>query len=368
MRLRVIHLTGCLDLGGQEKLLVEFAKHADRDRYDLRFVSLGTRGVLAAELEAQGWPVTALGLGTGLRPRLPLQLAKMLRRWHADIVHTHNERPLLYGGAAACLARVPRVIHTKHGRGTYNSRRQVFLTALAARLTNRFVCVSDDCASLALAQGVPVERITALHNGIDTACFTFMGPCVDGPAVIVARLCADKDLATLLQAVKLVVRTEPTFRLQIAGDGPLRADLIRLVEHLDLAKQVQFLGVIRDVPALLRQASMYVLSSISEGVSLTILEAMACGLPVVATNVGGTPEAVADGATGVLVAPRNPESLALALLRLYRDPVAARRMGEAGRLRVQEHFDVRKMVARYERLYDGSTVQAARGHAVAIRA
>ena len=94
-RLRVVHVTGCLEVGGQEKLLVEFAKHADRDRYDLRFVSLDSRGTLAADLEAQSWPVTALDCTPGLHPRLPWRLAKLFRAWQTDIVHTHNERPLL---------------------------------------------------------------------------------------------------------------------------------------------------------------------------------------------------------------------------------------------------------------------------------
>src|SRR2546425_6855301 len=152
-RLRVVHITGCLDMGGQEKLLVEFAKHANRDRFELRFVSLGTRGILADELEAQGSPVTALDIGPGVDLRLPWRLARLFRGWKADVIHTHNDRPLLYAAPAARLARVGCVLHTKHGRGSGNSRRQNFLAALTARLTDRFVCVSDDCARLAMKQG-----------------------------------------------------------------------------------------------------------------------------------------------------------------------------------------------------------------------
>jgi glycosyltransferase involved in cell wall biosynthesis len=156
----------------------------------------------------------------------------------------------------------------------------------------------------------------------------------------------------------LVVKEAPGFQLQIAGDGPLREELTALSKKLSLDSHVQFLGMVRDVPALLQRASLYVLSSISEGVSLTILEAMARGLPIVATRVGGTPEAVRDGANGLLVPPGDPRSLAVSLLRLWRDDTLARRLGEAGRLRVLEHFDVRRMVARYEQVYRGATVQA----------
>lgn len=350
-RLRIVHVTGCLDIGGQEKLLVEFARHADRDRFDLRFVSLGTRGVLAAELEALGWPVTALDLVPGFHWRLPMRFAKLLRGWNADLVHTHNDRPLIYAAPAARLARIAGVVHTRHGRGTGNSRRQNVLAALAARLTDHFVCVSDDCAELAIAQGIPRGRLCTLHNGIDTERFSFAGPNPHGPAVIVARLCEDKDLATLLHAVSRVVPHAPDFRLALAGDGPLREGLQELARTLGIADHVQFLGAVRDVPALLKSARLFVLSSVSEGVPLTLLEAMATGLPTIATRVGGIPEVVVEDVTSVLVRPRDPQALADALLRLYRDPDLGRTIGAAARQHVEDHFDIRTMVQHYEQLY-----------------
>ena len=250
-RLRVVHLTGCLDMGGQEKLLVEFAKHADRDRFELRFVSLSTRGDLADDLEGHGWPVETLQLEPGLHPCVPFRLAKLLRTWQADIVHTHNERPLIYAAPAARLARVAHVIHTKHGRGVGNTRRQNLLVALTARLTDHFIGVSEDCAQLAITKGVPAKRVCTLHNGIDTRQFAYAGSNPTGPAVIVARLCAEKDHATLLHAVALVIRDAPDFRLQIAGDGPCLAELRQLADGLGLADHVTFLGLVRDVPAAL---------------------------------------------------------------------------------------------------------------------
>jgi glycosyltransferase involved in cell wall biosynthesis len=352
-RLRVVHVTGCLDMGGQEKLLVEFAKHADRDRFELRFVSLSTRGELADDLETQGWPVETLGLAPGLHPGLPLRLAKLLRRRQTDVVHTHNERPLVYAAPAARLAGVKQVIHTKHGRGQGNTRRQNLLLAFAARLTNRFVAVSDDCALQAIEQDVPARRVQTVQNGIDTNEFACTGSDPAGPTVIVARLCQEKDHGTLLHAAALVIADAPDFRLAIAGDGPGLAEASALTERLGLTNHVVFLGLVRDVPALLKKARLFVLSSISEGIALTLLEAMASGLPVVATRVGGTPEVVQDGVTGLLVPPRNPSALAAALLRLHRDHPLAIRLGGAGRKLVEERFDVRRMVGRYEQLYLG---------------
>jgi sugar transferase (PEP-CTERM/EpsH1 system associated) len=352
-RLRVVHVTGCLNIGGQEKLLVEFARHADRDRFDLAFVSLEQRGALADEIESLGWPVVALEASTGFHPGLSLKLAREFRHLRADVVHTHNDRPLIYGAPAARLARVPVAIHTKHGRAGGNSPRQRMLIRCAARLCDAFVCVSEDCRMLAEQQGVPRNRLRTFWNGIDTQRFSFQTPSSDGPAVIVGRLCPEKDMGTLLHAMKHLVASAPGFRLRIAGDGPCRAELERLTDELGLRGQVTFLGMVRDVPALLRQASMYVLSSISEGVSLTLLEAMATGLPVVATRVGGTPEVITDGETGLLVPAQDPRALADAMRRVHQDSALSSRLGANGRASVEQNFDIRAMVSCYEALYSG---------------
>lgn len=354
-KIRVAHVTFGLDVGGLEKLLVEFARHADRERFDLNFVSLGHAGAVAEEIEAAGWPVTALGVPTGLRPGLVFRLARLLRRRRTDVVHTHDDRPHLYGTLAGRLAGVRRIIHTRHGQGHHRRRRQSALVNLAAAWVDRFVCVSHDSARLAVRQGVPARKVCTVWNGIDLERFPFTGPRADGPAVIVARLSPEKDHATLLRAAALVVRRDPSFRLEVAGDGPCREDLHRLAAELGLAGHVRFLGSVRDVPALLARAGLFVLSSLSEGVSLTLLEAMAAGLPVVATRVGGNPEVVAAD-TGLLVRPADPEALAGALLRLGSAPDECRRLGAAGRARVERHFDVRGMVAAYERMYQGSNI------------
>lgn len=338
-------------MGGLEKLLVEFARHADRDRFALHFVSLGDRGALAEDIEAEGWPVTALGAAAGLRPGLALRLARLLRRERIDIVHTHDDRPHLYGTLAGRLAGVGRVIHTRHGRSPNLSRRQAALVGLAAAWVDRFVCVSHDSARLAVRQGVPARKITTIWNGIDLARFHRTGPRPDGPAVIVARLSPEKDHATLLRAAALAMRADPSFRLEVAGDGPCRAELMQLATQLGLEGTVRFLGQVRDIPGLLARASLFVLSSLSEGVSLTLLEAMACGLPIVATRVGGNPEVVVDGITGLLVPAAQPPALAEALLRIWRGLKEGRQMGQDGRSRVEQHFDVRGMVAAYERMY-----------------
>jgi glycosyltransferase involved in cell wall biosynthesis len=354
-RLRIAHVTWCLDLGGLEKLLVEFGRHADRTRFDLHFVSLTTRGVLAADLERLGWPVTALEEPGGLQPGLVLRLAQLFRGIRADVVHTHDDRPLLYGAAAARLARVPRVVHTRHGQMARNSRRRVLLFRLAAGLADRVACVSDDATSMAVREGVSPRRVLTIRNGIDLKRFAPTGPAPGGPVVTVARLSPEKDVATLVRAAAVAVRIMPSFRLEVAGDGACMPELRRLTAELRLAEHVRFHGGVRDIPAFLGRAALFALSSAEEGISLALLEAMARGLPTVATRVGGNPEVVRDGETGLLVPPRDPDALARAMLRVLGDPEAARKLGEVGRQRVETHFDVRCTVAAYERAYLGDS-------------
>ena len=152
--LRVAHVTFGLDVGGQEKLLVEFARLADRQGFALRFVSVGSRGVLAQDIEGFGWPVTALGAASGLRPSLIVDLARFFRRWWPDVVHTHDERALFYAGPAAWATRVPRLIHTRHGRNFHSTPRQITIGRQLARLVDRYVCVSDDVQAQCVAEGI----------------------------------------------------------------------------------------------------------------------------------------------------------------------------------------------------------------------
>ncbi len=229
--------------------------------------------------------------------------------------------------------------------------RQTGLVRWAARLTDRFVCVSADAARQAVRHGISPRIVRTIHNGIDLARFDPPAIREGGPVVTVARLSPEKDVANLLRAAALAVAEDRSFRLEIAGDGPCMADLRRMASDLHLDGVVHFHGQIREVPALLARAGLFVLPSLTEGVSLTLLEAMASGLAVVATRVGGNPEVVVDGETGLLTPRGDAAALAQALLRLRRDDVERRCMEIAGRRRVENAFDVRRMTAAYEALY-----------------
>lgn len=353
-RLRVLHVAQQLQIGGMEKLLVEFARHVDRQRFDLHFLSLSSRGGVAEEIAACGWPVTALDEPNGLRPGLVWRLARIFHREHVDVVHTHNIKPHLYSVPAARLAAVPAVIQTRHGQSYQASWRRITAFRLATLFTDHVVCVSQDSRQRSARLGIARRKLCTVWNGIDIARFPYQGPCAGGPVVTVARLSPEKDMQTLIRAAAIAVARIPSFRLEVAGDGPCFAELEQLAAALGVRGQVRLLGKVEDVPGLLARASLFVLPSLTEGISLTLLEAMAAGLPVVATAVGGTPEVVLEGKTGWLVTPGDAEALAARMCGVLESPALGLAMGRCGHDRVEQHFDVRRMVRQYEDLYQQS--------------
>lgn len=340
-----------LEIGGMEKLLVEFARLADRGQYELHFVSLTDRGILADEVEAHGWTVHGLEKRPGIRFGITWKLVKLFRQLRVDVVHSHSAPACIYGVSAARLARIPVSVNTRHGPRPELGSRQDRLYAYTARFADRIVGVSKDVASIIVRGGVPRNRVTTIWNGIDIEKYAFSGPAPGGPAVVVGRLSPEKNVETLLRSLPEVIKWVPAFRLQIIGDGPSRANLELLARHLNIGKHVDFIGQSSDVPGRLREASMLVLPSWTEGISLALLEAMAIGLPVIASRVGGNPEVIARDEMGLLVSPRDAAGMAEAIVRVASDGALANGLGQEARRRVERAFNIRNMIRAYEQLY-----------------
>jgi glycosyltransferase involved in cell wall biosynthesis len=294
--------------------------------------------------------------------------ARALRALRTDLVHAHQYTPWFYAASGAIRGwSRPRILFTEHGRHYPDHRRPkrtVFNQALLP-WTDGIVAVCGfvrDC--LAANEALPRRRIRIIYNGVDAE--RFDGTCdrsraraaqgvdpADPLVGIAARFAPVKDHATLLRAFARVLRSVPRAKLVLAGDGPLRESLETQARGLGIDSSCRFLGVRRDIPALLPSWDVFCLSSLSEGTSVTLLEAMACGLPVVATRVGGNPEIVEEGKTGLL-APRGDDAkLAEAIVRVLTDPTRARAMGEAGRARARSAFTLERMAEDYRALYRG---------------
>lgn len=351
-RLRVCHMSLTLCTGGLERLLVDFSRHYDRDRFALSFVVLQDQGQPADDIRRLGCDVVSLPLQQLGRLERFRRLTALLRTIQPDVLHTHNAYPHWYGSVAAKFAGVPIVVHSRHGRRFGHNWKERLQFAIASRLSDRVVAVSNDTARLCRDIGrLDLTKVTRIWNGIDLDRFTFRGPSGQPVGISVGRLSAEKDFPTLLHAVALVREVIPEFRFLLAGDGPERTRLEALSRELGLNDCVEFLGERRDVPQLLSQASVYAGSSLTEGISLTLLEAMAVGLPIVATRVGGNPEIVIPGETGALVGVRDSEALAREMIALCINPYHAEKLGTAGRSRVERHFSIQGMVHDYEELY-----------------
>ena len=367
---RVLQVVLQLDPGGTERLVVEIATRL-RHRMPMAVCCLDAPGAWAAQLESVGVSVVALHREPGFRPALAFKLARLARQLDIDVMHCHHYSPFVYGRLAACLRPACRVIYTEHGRlsDAPPSRKRRLVNPLLTAAVYELVAVSHDLRSHLLSEGMP-SRMRVVWNGIDPgeepspparhAARAELG--VDAAFVVasVARLDTVKDLATLIRAVAIARTTAPALRLVLIGDGAERAQLDSVARLENVSDAVHFMGHRDDSRTLLAGADVYANSSTSEGISLTILEAMAAALPVVATRVGGTPEVVLDGQTGRLVDARDPAALAAALVALSRDRAAAGAMGEAGRQRVRQYFAIDRMVDEYAAMY----VAAATGRAM----
>jgi sugar transferase (PEP-CTERM/EpsH1 system associated) len=361
-RIRIAHVIHQLEVGGLERVVINLMRNLDPERYRSSTYSLRAGGNLAGELEAAGIPVYSLGKRDGVDVPVFFRAAKLFRRENIDIVHCHNYGALLYGSIGGKLAGASGTVYTAHG--TYSAKKLGQSRFGRYLPVNRIIAVSEDARKSILADGrIRPRDVETLPNGIDTGKFDLdvdvseikreLG-LPDGARVlgIVARLSWEKDHKTLFDAMLRLKNKGLGAVLVVVGGGPLAKNLEKYVEDAGLADTVLFLGERSDVPRLLQVFDVFVLSSTMEGLSLTLLEAMAAGLPIVATDVGGNSEVVLDGDTGILIEPQNAAAMAAAMEMLLADDSLARKMGSRGRERVIELFSLEAMVKRYETIYE----------------
>jgi sugar transferase (PEP-CTERM/EpsH1 system associated) len=366
-RLKVFHVLPTLGIGGTELTMAKLIERTG-DAIEHHVLCIREAGPTAERLRAIGVGVTALAAPAGNDPRLPLRLALHIRDADPDVVHTRN-----WGGVdgilAARLAGVRRVVHSEHGRDAADprgeNRRRNVARRLLAPLVAQFVAVSQDLRRWLVERvGIPARKVRVIANGIEPRPPAAPGEVARARAELggnggllvgtVGRLDPVKDQAALLRAASALRARDCEVRLAVVGDGPCREELLTLTHRLGLAQCVCFAGHREDVPRLMPALDVFVLPSLGEGLCNTVLEAMAAGRPVVATNVGGNPECVAAGESGLLVPPSDEIALADAIEMYARDPELRRRHGEEGRRRVAREFSFEKAVEAYRRLYDGA--------------
>ena len=344
--------------GGQQQslgLALELAARGGR----VHFVAQ-RNGVLAARLASTGLPWESMCLRGAAVAGAAVRLCRRFRQLRPDLVHVHDSAALLPALLASSILspagpgrRRPRLVFTR--RTDFPPARRVLLPRPELR-ADRVICVSEAARQRLVAGGLPVARLVVIPDFVD--CHHF-DP-ADAPAaskdprptvVSVGRLSPEKGHAVLLAAMGQVVAAIPQARLVVCGEGKERSSLKELTEAEGLSASVEFAGFVPDVRTALWVADIFAMPSLSEGLGVAALEAMAMAKPVVASRTGGLPEVVADGETGLLVAPGDRGSLARAVISLLEDPSRARAMGEAGRRRALARFDRPRIVDRVVEMY-----------------
>ena len=351
-----------LDPGGAERVVLEHAARLDRGRFEMEVACVVRRGPLADAIEALGVPVHDLARKRRLDPRCVLSLALLVSRGGFDVVHNHNFTALSVGVPAAVLGRARALVRTEHNVLPPGDANRRFLSRAATLRENAQIAVADAVrASHAAARRIPPRRFVTVRNGIDSARFggaaaradVRRGLGVSGDRFVclcVASLTRQKNHANLLRAAALLPADLPVTFLAV-GDGPLAPE-IEAAAAQGLSGRVRLLGGRLDVPDLLAAADAFVLPSDWEGLPITLLEAMAAGVPAVVTDVGGNREVVRDGVDGFLVPPGDPAALARAVERLARDRSLRERVAAAARATFEARFTGEKMARQTEALYE----------------
>lgn len=374
-RYRIAHVITRLELGGAQQNTLYCTAHHDRTRFEAGLIA-GAGGILDDEARriADARVDLVPWLEHPVSPAADLlavvRLRRLFRSARVDLVHTHSSKAGILGRLAARLAGVPAIVHTVHG-WSFNDTQAAAIRAsyvrlerLAARWTRRLVVVAAGDREKGLAHGIGrPELYTLVRSGIDLTEFERPRASRDevrrrlglGPDHLVvgtvACLKPQKAPLDFVRAAAAAHARDPRLRFLVAGDGELREAMERLVAERGLSGIMQFLGWRQDVPELLQAMDVFLLTSLFEGLPRSVLQAMAAGVPVVATAVDGTPEVVRDGATGLLVPPGQPERAAERVLEMIASPDLRARCIAGARRVLTSEFDIRHMVRDLDRLY-----------------
>lgn len=375
MSTKIVHLIPTLALGGAERLVVDISVRLPREEFECIVVTLAAGGPLEEELKTAGVRVARLNsfIKKPSKKKLILwyqrlrALVEFLRKESPAILHTHLTSADIVGWYACKKAGVKRVVSTEHNINIDEKKWQTFLKKLLATTPSRVVCLSEAIKQFTVrAYNFSEKKLQVIYDGVDIKKFTPAAtpPVLNGETpdlssnrltrtpqiTCVARLEPQKGHEILLRALARI--EDMAWELVMVGEGSLKDYLMDLARVLNIRERVNYLGAQQDIPAILRDTDIFVLPSLWEGLGVVILEAGACGVPVVASRVGGIPEMIIDKETGLLVPPGDVEALSHAVRELLQDRASAREMGIAARTRVEQHFTLPQTIEQYKMLYE----------------
>jgi glycosyltransferase involved in cell wall biosynthesis len=359
------YVVNSLSPGGTERLVIEMSC-ALSDQYDLQVICLDQPGAWADELRRRGIAVHTLWRQPGLDVGIPAKLAGLFRRHSTRIIHAHQCTPWFYAALSRLIFRRPRLLLEEHGRfypEVESPSRVLVNRVLIRRLTHRFIAVSKDIRErLHRYEGLDLDQIEVVYNGVEPASritakeraalrreFGFG----DEHFVVgtVGRFDPIKNLPMLVNSVDSAGRQISALRGLLVGDGPVFPEIQALVQRASMSDRIRLTGYRNDARRLVQCLDLFVLSSFSEGTSMALLEAMASGVPVAVTEVGGNPEIVLANQTGWTIPSESSEALTNVIINAVTEPDTRRRFGLAGQRRFEDHFTMDRMIGAYRERY-----------------
>jgi len=366
-KIKVLYLFDKLDTGGAERLLVTTLKHLDMKKFDIRVCSIQRGGDLVGEIEELGFKVSFLDTKCNLcNLKILFRLVRLLKKLKPEIVNTQSFYPSLHGRIAAKLTGIPVVVATEHGTVSYKKKlRHKIIDHLLAKVTNRIIVVSNSVKVFTSTTcRIPDNKFSVIHNAVDFSRFENIDQVSDlrdelglgrEDKVIgtVATVVPWKGQKYLIQAFSAILGHFKKVSLIIAGDDPIgyRRELEDEAGRLGVEKKVYFLGLRTDIPRVLKTIDLFAFPSLTEGLGIAAMEAMAVGLPVVASDVEGIREIITDSETGILVPPRQPSILSDKIIDLLDNNQRAYKIGQGARRGVVLDFSPSVYCSKLENLY-----------------
>lgn len=364
--MKICQLLHAMTTGGAEVLADRMGRHFAR-KNDVVFACLDGIGELGEKLRSDGFVVAEFGRGQGLDVGCMRRLSRFFSDQRVDVIHAHQYTPFVYAVAARMMSTGQPVVFTEHGRfhPDLPSRKRAIFNRLMLRRRDRVIAVGRQVKQALIDnESIPETRIDVIYNGIDLTPFhnADRGGCrarlrseleLPESAMIVAqvaRLDPIKDHLTAVRAMALAVKESSDLHHVIVGDGPERRSIESEIERLGIHDHVHMLGLRSDVPNVICGSDALLLTSVSEGIPLTLIEGMAGGLPCLSTDVGGVGEVITDGQTGILVPPSNPDELANALVKVGSQPKLREQLSENGVAEAKLRFDEQQMMRLYDEL------------------
>jgi glycosyltransferase involved in cell wall biosynthesis len=351
-----------LKIGGLERVIENITMHLDPEKFRVFVLCLSKGGEIAERLITNRKYVEILGIKNYHSPLSLLKVTRWFREKGIKIAHTHAYPAGVLGRVAAIMARVPCIFHHVHSTYLDLNKRNYFIDRFLSRFTNKVICCSESVKRfVSEREGIPEDKLMVLYNGVpepelldtpDIATLKKELGIPEGFRVIgcVASLAPHKGHRYLLEAFKKIDNAY----LLLIGDGSLRGELEKMASNYGISERVIFAGYKKDVTPYIQLMDIVVLpSSEREGLGISIIEAMALSKPVVATNIGGIPELVEDGRTGILVKPKDSDALTEAINRLLKSPELMRKLSVNGRKRYLKIFTLNQMIEKIEELYAG---------------